>query len=150
MGAERTVVDQTDPVDAFEALQSDASSLLIDVRTGHEWKTVGLPDLSELGKKTICVEWVRYPDRSPNPDFLEQVIGAVGETAPGRIFFICRSGARSLAAANVVAEALGSKGGSVHCTNVAEGFEGNQPAAGGTGSANGWKARGLPWHLLDD
>ncbi|MEM7686023.1 MAG: rhodanese-like domain-containing protein, partial [Pseudomonadota bacterium] len=32
-----------------------------------------------------------------------------------------------------------------HCTNVAEGFEGDLDADGHRGTINGWKAHGLPW-----
>jgi len=68
-----------------------------------------------------------------------------GGRMPSRILFICRSGARSLAAARAVAEAIGPGSGLEHCTNVAEGFEGDLDSDGHRGTLNGWKTRGLPW-----
>tara|TARA_Y100000294_G_C8474432_1_gene304144 strand:+ start:632 stop:808 length:177 start_codon:yes stop_codon:yes gene_type:complete len=41
------------PSEAWWILAEDASSVLIDVRTGVEWQYVGVPDLSRLGKETI-------------------------------------------------------------------------------------------------
>ena len=37
---------------AWEALERDPSAVLIDVRTPPEWASVGLPDLSILGRDT--------------------------------------------------------------------------------------------------
>lgn len=149
MGAAKIVIDQTDPVTAFDALGNDPSSILIDVRTSTEWQQIGIPDLASLEKSIVLSEWVQLPDRSRNPEFLTEIRDALGETCPGHLFFICRSGARSLAAAQAVASMYGPGGGDVHCTNVAEGFEGDQPSFGPSSAANGWKARGLPWRFGD-
>jgi Rhodanese-like domain len=57
-----------------------------------------------------------------DPRFVEHRIGelkAVGAQLDDDLFFICRSGGRSLAAAKVIAEA-----GYRACHNVAGGFEG--------------------------
>ncbi len=56
------------------------------------------------------------------------------------IYFICRSGVRSLAAAEAARDA-----GFPHVYNVADGFEGPIDANGHRGQAAGWKADGLPW-----
>jgi rhodanese-related sulfurtransferase len=74
-----------------------------------------------------------------NASFLDhlQQAGLKPETP---VYFICRSGARSLAAAQAAA-AAGYK--SVY--NVAEGFEGPPNADGHRGEVAGWKAAGLPW-----
>lgn len=151
MGKTGVVVDETDPEMAYQTLLQDPKSVLIDVRTEAEWTHIGMPDLASLNREVICVEWVRGPDRMKNDGFLEELRNQLGDQAPSRLFFICRSGARSLAAAEAVAGVLetwfpGSVGGPVHCTNVAEGFEGNRPA-GAFGSGNGWKERGLPWQM---
>ncbi|MGB3407211.1 MAG: rhodanese-like domain-containing protein [Jannaschia sp.] len=118
--------------------------MLVDVRTRPEWDFVGGPDLSELGKDTIRVEWKSWPDMSPNPAFAEALLNEVG-TLPSAFLFICRSGARSMQAAQAVAEVLVSKGEAGSCINVAEGFEGDLAADGRRGGLNGWKARGLAW-----
>ncbi|MEM7506701.1 MAG: rhodanese-like domain-containing protein [Pseudomonadota bacterium] len=145
MDGSKITIDQIDPAGAFEALQQDPDSVLIDVRTVTEWQTIGLPDLSSIGRETICVEWVQLPDRMMNPAFLDEVRAGLGDEKPSRMFFICRSGVRSLAAAQAVANVFGTEGGPVHCTNVTEGFEGDQNYLAGTDSGKGWKARGLPW-----
>jgi len=63
-----------------------------------------------------------------------------GLTPEHRIHFLCRSGARSMAAAQAAQAA-----GFPQVFNVAEGFEGNPDAEGHRGVVAGWKAEGLPW-----
>jgi rhodanese-related sulfurtransferase len=104
-----------------------------------------MPDLSGLGREVLAVEWVSFPAMAPNPRFFEEVVEQAGGTLPDRLFFICRSGARSLAAARMVAAESASRGRPAHCTNVAEGFEGALDGEGHRGRINGWKAHGLPW-----
>jgi rhodanese-related sulfurtransferase len=65
---------------------------------------------------------------------------AAGATTETPIAFICRSGARSQAAAI----AMTAKG-FTKCFNVAGGFEGDVDAERHRGGTNGWKAEGLPW-----
>jgi rhodanese-related sulfurtransferase len=60
------------------------------------------------------------------------------ETSP--ILLLCRSGARSRAAAIALTEA-----GFQACFNVAHGFEGDRDANGHRGNTGGWKSTGLPW-----
>jgi len=56
------------------------------------------------------------------------------------VLFLCRSGARSRAAAMAATAA-----GYARAYNVAEGFEGDLDAEGHRGRVNGWKVAGLPW-----
>jgi rhodanese-related sulfurtransferase len=63
-----------------------------------------------------------------------------GFTPDHHIYFICRSGQRSYAAAQAAHDA-----GFRNAYNVAEGFEGDVDAAGHRGVSQGWKAAGLPW-----
>jgi rhodanese-related sulfurtransferase len=74
-----------------------------------------------------------------NTAFTEQLRQA-GFAADHHIYFICRSGQRSLSAAEAAQAA-----GFPHAYNVADGFEGHVDSAGHRGSASGWKADGLPW-----
>jgi rhodanese-related sulfurtransferase len=53
---------------------------------------------------------------------------------------ICRSGARSAAAAAALTGA-----GYRNAWNVAQGFEGDRDDEGHRGTVGGWKAVGLPW-----
>ena len=140
-----SIIDELSPPDAHAALSADPASALIDVRTRAEWTFTGVPDLSRLGKDVITVEWVSFPTMAPNPRFFEEVLAQAGGTLPGRLFFICRSGARSMAAARAVAAESAGRGQPVHCTNVAEGFEGDLDGVGHRGTRSGWKVHGLPW-----
>lgn len=141
----RSIIDEVDPTEAYDLLVSDPDSILVDVRTKAEWAFVGLPDLSALGRQVVTVEWIRFPDMARNADFLDHLSDRLGQETPSRLFFICRSGSRSMAAAQWVAGALDAQGRALHCTNVAEGFEGDVDSEGHRGSVNGWKMRGLPW-----
>jgi rhodanese-related sulfurtransferase len=129
--------------DAWAALQRDAGSLLIDVRTMAEWAYVGLPELSSVSKRPVLVEWQVFPDNRLNPAFVQQVgeaLAAAGADRDCELFFICRSGQRSLQAAEAMAAA-----GYRRCRNVAGGFEGPLDASRHRGQLTGWKAKGLPW-----
>jgi rhodanese-related sulfurtransferase len=146
MSAQNSVtVDELSPPDAHAALTADPSSILVDVRTRAEWTFTGMPDLSALGKDVLAVEWVSFPSMAPNQGFYDEVLAKAGGTLPGRLFFICRSGARSLAAARAVAAESAARGHPVHCTNVAEGFEGDLDERHHRGNRGGWKLHGLPW-----
>jgi len=124
--------------DAYAALQADEAAVLVDVRTSAEWSYVGVPDLRQIGKRVIPVEWQRFPDGALNESFLEQLRAAgVAEGAP--IYFLCRSGARSAAAAE-----LATRAGLGPAYNVADGFEGPLDSEGHR-SVAGWKVDGLPW-----
>ncbi|MEM6942673.1 MAG: rhodanese-like domain-containing protein [Pseudomonadota bacterium] len=132
------------PKEAWELLGADPAARLVDVRTRAEWSFVGLPDLGETGKRAWTVEWVGFPAMTPNQAFLSELsqFAAADGGMPETLLFICRSGARSLAAARLVAEEIE---GVEHCINVAEGFEGDLDGDGHRGSVNGWKVAGLPW-----
>ncbi|MEM7422245.1 MAG: rhodanese-like domain-containing protein [Pseudomonadota bacterium] len=138
-------IDEVTPDDALQALIHNGQSALVDVRTRAEWAFVGLPDIGCAGKSVLPVEWVTFPTMTPNSRFMEQLEEAVDGSMPDRLFFICRSGARSMAAARAVAAEMDARGLAIHCTNVAEGFEGDLDSSGHRGRVNGWKARGLAW-----
>lgn len=137
-------IPQLAPAQAYETL-SGGDAALVDVRTRAEWAWVGLPDLSPVGAQPVLVEWQRYPDMGRNPDFVAQVLGAVGGEPPAKLLFLCRSGGRSQQAALAVAAAAAQQGLAIQCCNVAEGFEGDLGPDGHRGVVNGWKVRGLPW-----
>lgn len=129
--------------DAWARLKSDAGSVLVDVRTIAEWAYVGLPELSTLGKRPVLVEWQGFPDERLNAAFVDRVAEALkplGANRDSELLFICRSGQRSLKAAQAMAAA-----GYRRCRNVDDGFEGPLDADRHRGRLKGWKARGLPW-----
>jgi rhodanese-related sulfurtransferase len=127
------------PATAWKILGESPKSTLIDVRTRAEWNYVGLPDLTPLDKRPALVEWQVFPSMQLNPEFVSALSGAIADKeAP--LLFICRSGARSAAAAKAMTAA-----GYSSCFNVADGFEGPLDAHARRGAAAGWKAAGLPW-----
>lgn len=139
------VVDIDDvPVgQTWDRLKTDPTTILVDVRTKPEWGYVGIPDLAPLGKQVLLQEWQVYPTGQVDPQFAEKLaaqLTATGATKDHDIFFICRSGARSRAAAS----AMAARGYS-RCHNVADGFEGPLDSSRQRGKAGGWKAAGLPW-----
>jgi len=133
------MVENVSPGQAWQALQSDPQAQLVDVRTEAEWTFVGLPDLDDAGKQPVLIPWQVYPAMQVHPDFVGALRKA-GLTPEHRIHFLCRSGARSMAAAQAAQAA-----GFPQVFNVAEGFEGNPDAEGHRGVVAGWKAEGLPW-----
>jgi rhodanese-related sulfurtransferase len=129
--------------ETWARLESDAGSVLIDVRTGAEWAFVGLPDLSSLGKRPVLVEWQDFPAGQQNTAFVDRLgeaLAAIGAHKDDELFFVCRSGGRSLSAARAMAAA-----GFSRCRNVADGFEGPLDPNRHRGTLGGWKAKGLPW-----
>ena len=145
MGAQpdKDAVDEVDVAMAWKGLQANPRSQLVDVRTRAEWTYVGIPDLGPLGKRAVLVEWQTFPDQSVDPRFAERLaneLKALGVQLDDDLFFICRSGSRSLAAARAMAAA-----GFRACHNVSGGFEGPLDDERHRGTLFGWKAIGLPW-----
>lgn len=127
------------PTVAWKILSEHKDAVLIDVRTRPEWNFVGLPDLTALDRKPALIEWQIFPSMQPNPEFVAALSSALTDkSAP--LLFLCRSGARSAAAAKAMTAA-----GYSRCLNVADGFEGPLNAQAKRGVAGGWKAAGLPW-----
>lgn len=126
------------PEQAWTALRDEPAAVLVDVRTRAEWNYVGLPDLGEIGKDVVLIEWQTYPEGAVNERFTEELEAAgVAKDAP--VYFICRSGVRSIAAAEAA-----TRDGWAQSHNVTEGFEG-QPDAQRHRAVSGWKVAGLPW-----
>jgi rhodanese-related sulfurtransferase len=123
------------PAEAFRRLEANPKAWLIDVRTAPEWAFVGTPAVRNL----VRLSWQGFPTMQVNPDFVNEVAKA-GVGPDDEVFLICRSGARSAAAANALAAA-----GYANAYNVAEGFEGDRDANGHRSTVGGWKAAGLPW-----
>ena len=137
------LIEDVSVEDAWDRLSRDPKSVLIDVRTRAEWAFVGMPDLASIGKRPILLEWQSFPESHVDPAFaerLKEALDGAGADRDSELLFICRSGARSLMAARVVAAE-----GYVRCRNVADGFEGSLDPARHRGKLGGWKANGLPW-----
>ncbi|OAN39288.1 rhodanese-like domain-containing protein [Mycolicibacterium iranicum] len=126
------------PEEAWKLLSDTPDAVLVDCRTEAEWRFVGVADTSSLGREVVYIEWNRT-DGSHNDGFVDE-LKAAGVTPGERpVVFLCRSGNRSIGAAEAATEA-----GIAPSYNILDGFEGNldeNKHRGGTG----WKAVGLPW-----
>jgi rhodanese-related sulfurtransferase len=130
------------PEQAWKLLGDNPRAVLVDVRTDAEWRWVGVPDLSSLGREVVYIEWVTNDGR-PNENFLAQLKDKISPADDGSeerpVVFLCRSGNRSIGAAEVATEA-----GIAPSYNVLDGFEGQLNAERHRGET-GWRAIGLPW-----
>ncbi len=138
-------IGEVSPRDAWGILNKDPNAALIDVRTRAEWAFVGIPDLRALPNPFLMVEWSVWPDMSVNPHFIDMVDEQFLGDTPETMLFICRSGVRSLYAADAVMTWLQRQGKQVDCMNVLTGFEGDRDERRHRGVKNGWKVDGLPW-----
>jgi rhodanese-related sulfurtransferase len=120
------------PAEAYVLMQRAPGAKLIDVRTRAEWDFVGKVPGS------VMIEWQTYPGSRPNPGFLDELKAEVEKDAI--VMFLCRSGARSHAAASAASQI-----GYARSYNVLQGFEGDKDAQGHRASVGGWQFAGLPW-----
>lgn len=121
------------PIAAWERIA--AGAVLVDVRTEGEWAHIGVPDVSTLDGEPVFIQW-NLGNGTNNPQFLAELQAAVPTNKP--LMMLCRSGARSIAAA----EAATAAGYTAY--NVLEGFEG-VPDRYGDRVVNGWRNSQLPW-----
>ena len=136
-------VDDVNIETTWQSLATRPRSQLIDVRTRANdtmWAfPISDPSAKELssssGRLFRTKLWIRGLFER-----LTSELKALGAQSDDDLFFICRSGGRSLAAAKAMAEA-----GYRSCHNVGGGFEGPLDEDSHRGSAGGWKATGLPW-----
>jgi len=121
------------PQEAYALLQKAPGARLIDVRTRAEFDYVGrIPG-------SVEIEWQAYPGGHPNKTFLAELRAQVDKEA--LVMFICRSGARSHAAAEA---AVGA--GYTQAYNVLEGFQGDKDSERHRDTIGGWRVAGLPWY----
>ena len=128
------------PLEAWKLLSDNPQAVLVDVRTAAEWRFVGVPDLSSLGHEVVYIEW-NTSDGKRNENFLAELQGRIPQADQGErpVVFLCRSGNRSIGAAEVATAA-----GIAPSYNMLDGFEGHLDAHGHRGES-GWRALGLPW-----
>jgi rhodanese-related sulfurtransferase len=138
--------------------KSGSKALFLDVRTPAEVMFVGMPTMVDAN-----VPYMVEPDfpawdeakatlkLENNSDFVSEVrrrLSAKGLGSDSTIVLICRSGDRSAAAANLLAEA-----GLKNVYSVVDGFEGDLAKDGpkaGQRAVNGWKNASLPWSYALD
>jgi rhodanese-related sulfurtransferase len=128
------------PNEAWAKLE--AGAILVDVRTEGEWAHIGIPDTTSAGERRndpLFIQW-NLAGGGTNPHFLEQLTRQAPKDTAVELVFLCRSGARSIAAATAATQA------GYTSYNVLEGFEGETDRFGER-TVNGWKNRGLPTNL---
>jgi rhodanese-related sulfurtransferase len=87
----------------------------------------------------VNIPWKAAPAWQVDPRFVERV-RQIADAEDRPLFLLCRSGQRSLDAANALAAA-----GYRNLTNIEEGFEGPLDANKQRGKLGGWRHAGLPW-----
>ena len=125
------------PQESWKILSDNPDAVLVDVRTAAEWNWVGVPDLSGLGREVVFVQWNTASGRNEN--FVADLIAAGVSPGERPVIFLCRSGNRSIPAAEAATAA-----GIAPSYNMLDGFEGQLDGSGHRG-ATGWRADGLPW-----
>jgi len=129
--------------ECYSVLKEDAGAQLIDVRCSAEWNFVGVPDLQQIEKQPLLVEWQVYPVMDIDHEFADKVINhleALNVSKDTPIYFLCRSGVRSQSAASELTSA-----GYTKAFNVLNGFEGAPDGEKHRGKIGGWKFDTLPW-----
>ncbi|MFM2068600.1 MAG: hypothetical protein RLZZ584_3509 [Pseudomonadota bacterium] len=119
------------PAEAWALVQS-GDAVLVDVRTAEERKFVGQVPGSQH------VAWATGTALTRNPRFARELEAKVRKDQP--VLLLCRSGKRSVLAAEAAAKA-----GFTAVFNVLEGFEGELDARQQRGHADGWRFHRLPW-----
>lgn len=134
-GASLPYAGAVTPHEAYQLLINDTNVHLIDVRTNAEHDWVGQVQIKP--EQLHAVQWNLYPPQS-NPDFLAELAQLASKDTI--LLFLCRSGVRSKAAAQ-----LATEHGYRNCYDILEGFEGDKDAQGHRKNVNGWCYVGLPW-----
>jgi rhodanese-related sulfurtransferase len=134
-------LQEISPLQAYEMIQENPGTVLVDIRSSMEFLFVGHP----VG--AVHVAWIDEPDWDINPDFVREIrklmLGGVAktdqeQTAP--VILICRSGKRSKEAGDLLVNE-----GLKNIYHVDEGFEGERDEHHHRSSVGGWRFHGLPW-----
>ena len=129
------MVEEITPKEAFQILQDDVRAILLDVRSQVEFNYVGHPP------GALNVPLQEHPHWQTDPAFVEKVIARLGEAnKDATVLTLCRSGGRSLFAAQLLADA-----GFRRPVNIAQGFEGDKDEHNHRSNINGWRYHNLPW-----
>ena len=105
---------------SWEILKKDADACLIDVRAPEEWQETGVADLSSIDKSIRLLSWMfSIPHIHNNDNFMVE-LESIAPEKEVKLFFICKSGGRSLKAAEAAL-----KKGYKNCYNIEDGFVGN-------------------------
>jgi len=124
------MIKQLAAKDIKSYLMAESNSILLDVRTKEEWETIGKPEGEKIGIKTYFLSIQFVKERIFNENFVQEFKNlAINQDK--NVLIICRSGARSQFAAELLTKE------NYTCVNISDGFEGNQENVG-------WKKCDLP------
>ena len=124
------MIKQLASKDIGSYLMAEPNRVLLDVRTKEEWDKIGKPDGEKIGLKTYFLSIQFGNERIFNENFILEFKNlAINQDK--NILIICRSGARSQFAAELLTKE------NYACVNISDGFEGNQENVG-------WKKCDLP------
>ncbi|MFI5447912.1 rhodanese-like domain-containing protein [Polaromonas sp. UC242_47] len=125
------------PKEAWNYLQQHPDALFVDVRMEIESLYVGRPP------GVVNVPWYEYPDLLPDPAKFAETVSREASSKAQPVLLICRSGQRTLAAAQAL-EAAGFS----EVINVMHGFEGELDEQFRRSTLTGWRFDGLPWEQM--
>ena len=127
-------VPEITPQQAFQMVEKE-STYLIDVRSIAEYVFIGHPEMAY----NVPLSFWSDMDQAfvPNQNFVEDIKKRFN--AEDKLIFICRSGGRSMRAAQLMNDA-----GYTSVFSVNEGFEGRTDEDGYR-TLEGWKNRDLPY-----
>ena len=124
------MIKQLASKDIRSYLMAEPNSVLLDVRTKEEWDTIGKPDGEKIGLRTFFLSILFGEEGIFNENFVQEFKNLnIGQDH--EILTMCRSGNRSQAAAELLTRE------NYTCSNISDGFEGNQENVG-------WKKSDLP------
>jgi len=124
------MVKQIPSKEIKEYLKKNPKCVLLDVRTKEEWDTIGKPNGEKIGLKTYFLSIQFGNEMIFNENFIQEFKNlAINQDK--NILIICRSGARSQFAAEILTKE------NYTCVNISDGFEGNQENVG-------WRKYNLP------
>ena len=129
------------PQEAWQMMQDDPRTLLVDIRSSMEFLFVGHP------QGAVHIPWIDEPEWVVNPHFVTEIrklmLGGVvcdAEEGCTPVILICRSGKRSKEAGELlIANNL------KNIYHVDEGFEGELDENHHRGALGGWRFHNLPW-----
>ncbi len=129
------------PQQAWQMMEKDPRTTLIDIRSTMEYLFVGHP------RGAVHIPWIDEPDWTVDPHFgrrvRELMLGGLvcdEEEGSAQIILICRSGKRSKEAGKALIES-----GLRSVYHVDEGFEGDLDEDHHRSTTGGWRFHDLPW-----
>ena len=125
------MIEQIKSSEIEDFIKENSNTVLLDVRTDNEWKSLGKPKAEDLNSKTyfVTVSHDLTNWQVPDQNFIVNVKKKIDKDK--KILVMCAAGGRSMIAANL----LENEGYTV--LNVSDGYSGNSQEPG-------WKKLNLP------